>query len=269
MPNLKQEYCQTIENVCSNRNTTTKASCSMQNQYKTNDMDNYDHYINSPIKTQQIKSTFQIPITSQQQQQQHLRSPDILATQTCTEVDLVASSLQNPTIYCDLPIASCSKQQQQQFYKPISTILIEDTSSSTIITLSNKENERAQPDGEELKIHDELLTKNELIKNVDIIEDKSKATCDDLDEVMHQISSDLDYLLNGDNELDLLTDKKETTRQHSNINNTMELIEKPTTCKTNSLRRLSKPNLSIEKIDEEDEEEDTEVVIKGILRTKC
>lgn len=308
--NVKQEYCQTIENVVlctNNRNTsnTTKPSCSsIQNQYKNIKSDNnYDHYINSPMKTTQLKSTFQIPIVSQQHQQQHLRSPDILSTQTCTEVDLVASSLQNSaTLYCDLPpMPSCSKQQQ--FYTPITNIIKDDTSS--ILTISNnmKENERAQPDGEELKIHDDLPIKID-IKNVEMIDSssltslpttlltttssssitedqKKSATCDDLDEVMHQISTDLDYLLNGDNELDMLTDKsKENVRQHGNTND-IELIEKPSsstitvtqlsTCKTNSLRRLSKPHLSIEKIDEEDEEitDSEEIVIKGILRTKC
>lgn len=238
-------------------------------QSKYNGSENFEHYVNSPKQSQKAPTLFQVSIPTQ-----HLRSPDILATQTCTEVDLVASSLQNPPVYCDMTLASCSKQTT--FYAPLSTMIKEE---------SKKEAERAQPDGEELRIHEDIpkkevqpvsiVSKSELsvipstsnleVPNDQNAEQKSK-NCDDLDEVMHQISSDLDYLLNGDSELDILTEKQKETRH---MLNTIELTEKPTN-KTNSLRRLSKANLSIEKIDEEDEEEaDTEVVIKGILRTKC
>lgn len=198
--------------------------------------------------------------------QQHLRSPDILATQTCTEVDLVASSLQNPPIYCDMSLqTTASSSKQMTFY-----------------TLIKEPEKRQQPDGEELtKTHQDIpkieispvnsseyvtvlpssttttTTSNNNPPPPTEETNECKKTSDDLDEVMHQISSDLDYLLNGDNELENI------------LNKPIEMSEKGLS-KTNSLRRLSKPNLSIEKIDEEDEDDtDSEVVIKGILRTKC
>lgn len=225
----------------------------MQSKYVSGP-DSYEHYMNSPKQQQQSQSNSQ-PLFQVQISSQHLRSPDILASQTCTEVDLVASSLQNPPIYCDMSLASSSKQTT--FYAPISSIIKEE----------NNEKERARPDGEELQFHDDLPKTeavNQVTKSVKVNTEDDKSneakSCDDLDEMMHQISSDLDYLLNGDPELDLLAEKQQTEGGK---------FEKPI-CKASSLRRLSKPHLSIEKIDEVDEEEtDSEVVIKGILRTKC
>lgn len=253
---MKQEFCQTVENV-GNRNNF-KQSCTIQGKFSTIG-ENFEHYVNSP-KQLQAPPLFQVQLPPTQ-----LCSPDILSNQTCTEVDLVASSLQTPPIYCDMSLPSSSKHPP--FYPPINTVNIEDCTENNI---------RAQPDGEEPKLSKQELPRIEICSEI-FAEDFSKTpetssntpkNSDDLDEMMNQISSDLDYLLNGDSELALLPEKQHKVSDSSR-NISTEFSDKPI-CKTNSMRRLSKPHIHIEKIDEEDEEEpETDVVIKGILRTKC
>lgn len=226
----------------------------MQGKFAANG-ENFEHYVNSP-KQLQAPPLFQVQLPPTQ-----LCSPDILSNQTCTEVDLVASSLQNPPIYCDMSLPSSSKHPP--FYTSVKTV--EDIIESKI---------RAQPDGEEPKLPQTETPRTEISSEIftddfpETPETASNATkCrDDLDEVMNQISSDLDYLLNGDSELALLAEKQHKV---SDSSRNAEFSDKPV-CKTNSMRRLSKPHIHIEKIDEEDEEEpETDVIIKGILRTKC
>lgn len=163
---------------------------------------------------------------------EYIPSPDILATEKYTELDLVASSMQKPQI------SSCSPKKTKLTSPPPPKI--------TIVTVSSEvdsDSERHQPDGEEKIGASELSAE---------IKDKPIAKIDDkLDEMMNQISHDLDYLLNDrDNEVEI----------------------QPSLPVTQTLRRLSKPQICVfEQIAEETEDEDVKVpeAITDVSRTEC
>ncbi|KAI4461808.1 hypothetical protein MML48_5g00000862 [Holotrichia oblita] len=165
---------------------------------------------------------------------EYIPSPDILATEKYAELDLVASSMQKPQI------SSCSpKTVKHQTKSPPPPKI-------TIVTVSSEvdsDSERHQPDGEEKIGTSELSAE---------IKDKPLVKIDDkLDEMMNQISHDLDYLLNDrDNEVEM----------------------QPSLPVTQTLRRLSKPQICVfEQIAEETEDEDIKVpeAITDVSRTEC
>lgn len=165
---------------------------------------------------------------------EYIPSPDILATEKYTELDLVASSMQ-------ITQASCSPKTSKMTSPPSMMKTIVATVSSEV----DAEKERLQPDGEEkLNVSCE--------KSAESVKDTAAQRIDDkLDEMINQISHDLDYLLNRDNEVEI---------QHS---------APPV---TQTLRRLSKPQICVfEQIAEETEDEDIKVpeAITDVSRTEC
>lgn len=163
---------------------------------------------------------------------EYIPSPDILANEKYTELDLVASSMQKPQ-----PTSSPKASKMTSpppMVKPI----------TVIVTQPDSDNERHQPDGEEkvctIETNSEVVATDNTVHKID----------DKLDEMMSQISHDLDYLLNRDDEIEV---------RHS-----IPVAQ--------TLRRLSKPQICVfEQIAEETEDEDVKIpeAITDVSRTEC
>lgn len=161
------------------------------------------------------------------------RSPDIISTQICTELDLVASHA--PSIVVITPDEAISQ-------------ILSNNNNSALLDGKSDDDGNHQPSNYNNK------------KTDDLDDDNDNMASDKLDGMLDSISQDLDYLLNrGDDEM----------RSSGTITTTV-VTATQTGCGGGS-RKISKPPAPsvIQQIQEEEEDIKVPEAITDILRTSC